>query len=213
MLDPVWDLFTRSVFPLPSTPGLFNLYDDRNEALDRPDAAAIRRENLRRYLACYVTLPRVLLLAEAPGPRGCRFSGVPFTSEAQLVDPDFPISGLPSGLDGIPHAEYSGKIYWRVLKPYWPHFFTWNSVPFHPHKPGRPLSVRNPTNREVLAWTDVLAEFVALMEPERILAIGRKAEFALSKIGAAHTYVRHPSQGGAALFEEGVRKAFADVVV
>ncbi len=211
LLEPVWDLFTEKIFPAPSQPNLFNLYRDRIDTLDLPDAPAIRRGNLYRYLASYEKRPRVLLLAEAPGPRGCRFSGVPFTSEMQLQDPDFPIEGRMSGNSGAPYTEYSGKIYWRVLRPYWPHFFTWNSVPFHPHRPGQPLSIRNPLNSEVALWTDVLRELLHLLQPERILAIGRKAEYALSKVGAEHVYVRHPSQGGANHFAKGIHEAFEGI--
>lgn len=211
LLEPVWNLISERVFPAPSEHNLFNLYGDRTDALDLPDAPAIRRDNLYRYLASYEVRPRVLLLAEAPGPRGCRFSGVPFTSEMQLLDPGFPFDGQVSGNGEKPYTEYSGKIYWRVLRPYWPHFFTWNSVPFHPHHPGHPLSIRNPLNSEVAVWTEVLRELLHQLQPERILAIGRKAEYALSKIGAEHTYVRHPSQGGANEFARGVQDAFAEI--
>jgi uracil-DNA glycosylase len=199
------------VFPVPPTPGLFNQYRDRDEALDLPDAPRIRQDNLYRYLSSFPKRPRVLLLAEAPGPRGCRFSGVPFTSEAQLLDPAFPIHGNRSSRGEAPYSEYSGRIYWRVMAPYFPHFLTWGSVPFHPHHPGKPLSIRNPTNREVATWTDVVAELIRLLQPERVMAIGRKAEFALTKLGAAHTYVRHPSQGGAGHFEAGITKAFLEM--
>src|SRR5690554_885232 len=105
LLEPVWNLLEREVFSAPSTDRLFNLYRDVNEDLDRPDAAEIRRTNLYRYLERYQSFPPVLLLAEAPGPRGCRFSGVPFVSEAQLLDDTFPIDGYQSSARETPHAE------------------------------------------------------------------------------------------------------------
>jgi len=206
LLDPLWDLFDQTIFSIPSSDGLFNLYRDFDDALDRPDAVAIRRANLRNYLARYTEAPRIFLLAEAPGPRGCRFSGVPFTSQAQLLDGSFPIAGRQSSLRDKPHSEYSGGIYWRVLKPFFPHFFTWNTVPFHPHKPGKPLSIRNPSQREVTLFTDVLAEVLRILQPDVCLAIGRKAEYALQRLDVPCTYVRHPSQGGAVLFESGIRQ-------
>jgi uracil-DNA glycosylase len=204
----VWRLFEDAVFPAPSTDGLFNPYRDRHEAFDLPDAPAIRRANLRSYLGCYAAPPPAFLLAEAPGPWGCRFSGVPLVSEAQLVDDAFPIDGQPSSTREAPHAEYSAGIYWRVLQPYFPQFFTWNSVPYHPHRPGEPLSIRNPSNREVAAYADVLTALLRLLQPRLVLAVGRKAEHALRKAGAEGIYVRHPSQGGARHFEAGVRAAF-----
>ena len=206
----VWAAFERRLFPVPSSDRLFNLYRDRHPELDRPEAPAIRRRNLWRYLAAYETPPTVFLLAEAPGPWGCRFSGVPLTSEAQLLDPDFPLAGEASGRAERPHREYSARIYWRVMRPYFPRFFTWSTVPLHPHRPGAPLSIRTPTQREVRDWLPLVADLIEALKPAQVIAIGRKAEFALQSLGIPCTYVRHPSQGGARLFEAGVRALLGD---
>ncbi len=204
LLRDLWAVLEEHVFPRPSTEELFNPYRDRNEAVDLPDAPAIRRQNLRSYLACYETLPPPLLVAEAPGPWGCRFCGVPLASEAKLVDTAFPIHGRPSGTHETPHKEYSAGIYWRVLRPYFPHFFTWNSVPLHPHPAGEPLAIRTPRRSEVQTFEPALAGLVEALRPEHVAAVGRKAERALREIGVGCTYVRHPSQGGARMFEAGV---------
>lgn len=46
----------------------------------------VRRNNLRLYLNQISQLrPKVLLVGEAPGYHGCRFTGVPFTSEYILL--------------------------------------------------------------------------------------------------------------------------------
>ncbi|WP_457652914.1 uracil-DNA glycosylase [Rhodocaloribacter sp.] len=211
LLEPVWQRLERELFPVPSREDLWNPYRDRSDGLDRADAVAVRRANLRNYLAAYAERPPVFLLAEAPGPWGCRFSGVPLTSEAQLVDPAFPLDGAQSSLNETPYREYSAGIYWRVLGPYFPRFFTWNAVPLHPHRPGEPLTIRNPAHREVAAFGGLLAGLLDLLRPERILAVGRKAEYALAKVGAEAIYVRHPSQGGARKFEEGVRAVFSEM--
>lgn len=205
LLDDVWTLLETRVFPEPSTEELFNPYRDRRNDIDQPDAPQIRRANLRSYLACYTERPPLFLLAEAPGPWGCRFSGVPLVSESQLADEAFPIDGRPTSREDTPHREYSASIYWRVLQPVFPHFFTWNSVPLHPHPPGEPLSIRNPRRREVARFEGVLRALLDLLRPERVLAVGRKAERALQEVDATCTYVRHPSQGGAKKFEAGVR--------
>ncbi len=205
LLTDVYALFEDTLFRMPSQERLFNPYTDRHDGFDLPDAPAIRRENLKNYLACYARRPPLFLVAEAPGPWGCRFSGVPFVSEAKLVDPGFPIHGRPSGTQAALHREYSAGIYWRALGPYFPQFFTWNSVPLHPHRAGEPLSIRTPTRREVAAFEDVLGALVRLLDPARTVAVGRKAERALERLGVPNTYVRHPSQGGARLFERGVR--------
>jgi len=207
-LQPVYDLFQQHLFDVASSGSLFNLYGDRVDHLDVDDAASIRQENLRAYLAAYDDEPPLFLLAEAPGPWGCRFSGVPITAEAQLVDPDFPIDGAPTSREPEPHTEYSAGIFWRVLQPVFPHFFVWNSVPLHPHDPGEPLSIRNPRRSEVRTWERLTSELLDLLQPERIVGIGRKAERAVKEIGVDVTYVRHPSQGGATKFTHGI----ADIV-
>ena len=150
-------------------------------------------------------MPPLFVLAEAPGPWGCRFTGVPITSEEQLVDPSFPHSGEQTSRREQPHKEYSASIYWRVLAPYSKHLLTWNTVPFHPFKPGKPMSIRTPRVSEIKRFTPLLAQMLDILKPDRMVAIGRKAERAYSLVGCQATYVRHPSQGGALLFEKGMR--------
>lgn len=208
LLKKVWETLNEEVFPVESTHRLFNQYRDQNEELDLPNAPEIRRRNLKAYLSAYRERPRVFLLAEAPGPWGCRFSGVPITSEAQLLDPDFPVHGQRSSSSGDPHTEYSANIHWGVLASYFPHFLTWNTVPFHPHKDD-PLSIRTPTNREIDRFGSVTDSFLKTIEPKYVVAVGRKAERTLQRLGVESIYVRHPSQGGANLFRTGIRDVLA----
>lgn len=211
MLPTVWALFENHIFPAPSSDELFNPYSDRRNDLDVPDASTLRRENLRRYLRCFDTAPPLFLLLEAPGPWGCRFSGVPVTSEAQLTDADFPIDGTATSQEEVPITEYSASIFWRVLRPYFPQFFVWNSLPLHPHDPGEPLSIRTPRRSEVQVWHDVLADLLAELAPERTVGVGRKGERALEAVDADPTYVRHPSQGGAKKFEAGMETIVSEM--
>jgi len=204
MLPAVWDLFETHVFPAPSTEECFNPYRDRRNDLDVPDAPTHRRDNLRAYLSCFDTAPPLFLLLEAPGPWGCRFSGVPVTSEAQLTDPDFPIAGTATSQKDVPITEYSASIFWRVLRPVFPHFFVWNSLPLHPHDRDDPLSIRTPRRSEVRDWHEFLRALLDVLAPERTVGVGRKGERALDEVGADPTYVRHPSQGGANKFEAGI---------
>ena len=197
-------LVEQHLFPVEAPPRQFNPYAECNTELDRPDAPALRRQNLRQYFDAFEKQPPLFLLAEAPGPWGCRFSGVPLVSEAQLVDPAFPLDGQPSSTKEAPHTEYSASIFWRVMQPLFPHFFVWNSVPFHPHDADEPLSIRNPTRGEVRVWSSLLEQVLAVLAPARVVAVGRKAERALDEIGVTSTYVRHPSQGGAKKFEAGM---------
>ncbi len=212
MLHDVWALFDEHVFPAPSTDERFNPYRDRREALDVPDAPRLRRENLRAYLRAYDTAPPLFLLLEAPGPWGCRFSGVPITSEAQLTDPDFPIHGRQTSREDAPHTEYSASIFWRVLRSHFPQqFFVWNSLPLHPHDPDEPLSIRTPRRTEVREWKSLLIDLLDTLAPTHIVGVGRKAERALNEAGADPIYVRHPSQGGAKKFEAGMNDLLNDL--
>ena len=195
----------EALFDQPPSDGLFNPYDQVDSDRDRPHANLLRRENLSRYLRERTRLPRIFVLAEAPGPWGCRFTGVPITSEEQLVDAAFPHGGRQTSNRDQPHKEYSASIYWRVLAPYAMDLMTWNTVPMHPFKPGKPMSIRTPRISEIKRFTPLIARMLDILEPERIVAIGRKAEKALTLLGVESTYVRHPSQGGALLFEEGMR--------
>lgn len=206
-LECAWESIAGVVFPRKSSSDLFNPYADRVVGLDRTDAVDVRRDNLRRYLAAYRVPPPLFLLAEAPGPWGCRFSGVPITAEAQLLDADFPLDGRRTSSAGGPHSEYSAGIFWRILQPFFPHFIVWNSVPLHPHQPREPLSIRTPRVAELREFAPLASKLVSILRPEVVLAVGRKAERVLAEEGVPCTYVRHPSQGGATLFEEGVRAA------
>ena len=204
LLSELWHMIDKNIFTTPSKPDLFNLYRDEHPEFDQPGAAALRRANLRTYLAQFKKPPRIFILAEAPGPWGCRFSGVPVTSERQFVDADFPINGHRTSLKEDPLAEYTARIYWRVLQYAFPNFLTWNTVPLHPHRIGEPMSIRTPRTREVRAFLPLLRSMLSMLQPEYVLAMGRTAERALSWIDWPSIYVRHPSQGGAKIFEQGV---------
>jgi uracil-DNA glycosylase len=138
--------------------------------------AALRRARLDAYLSARRE-SRWLLVGEAPGYRGARVSGIPFTSERQLT--------------GAGPAEATATIVHRALAELGiaEQVLLWNVVPTHP---GTATSNRRPTAVEVTAGR-VFAE--ELMPGRRLVAVGRVAHDAL---GGA--YVRHPSHGGAAAF-------------
>lgn len=137
------------IFDIPSTPILFNYYRDIVPDLDLENGAEIRRNNLLNMISCYKQFPSYLLLGEAAGWKGCRFSGIPFTGENLLIRLDFAAQGHKSSLADKPYTENSGTIFWRNLKLYYPNFFVWNTVPFHPHLPENYLSNRTPTREEI----------------------------------------------------------------
>jgi hypothetical protein len=150
------------------------------------DSPALRGR-LGRYLEAHRDA-RVVLVGEAAGYRGARVSGIPFTSERQLT--------------GSGPAEATATIVHRVLARLGieEEVLFWNVVPTHP---GDATSNRRPTRSEVQAAAPFLDELTRDRIP---IAVGRLAAAALDA-----PYVRHPSHGGAAEFEQGLRRAFATI--
>ncbi len=132
------------------------------------------------YLAARSGAP-LLLVGEAPGYRGARISGLPFTSERQLT--------------GCGPAEATATIVHRVLAELGltDDVLLWNVVPTHP---GTATSNRRPTAGEVEQGLVFVEE---LARDRRVVAVGRLAATALGL-----EYVRHPSHGGVADFREGL---------
>lgn len=184
-------------------------------ASDGPAGNAIRRANLRRALEYAHDLePKVLLVGEAPGYLGARRTGVPFTSERLLlagVDPPG-LFGVARGFtcatdDGRIAAEQTATIVWRELRALGVVAVGWNAYPFHPHRPGNPQSNRPPRAREVREGQVFLAQMRAFFPTSSVIAMGNTANRALTLLDIPHTKVRHPAQGGARLFAEGLRAA------
>jgi hypothetical protein len=209
VIDDVLKLFEEKIFLASLKDGpLFNQYNDKNLEIDLLDADEIRQENLRIYLRSFSERPSVIVIGEAPGWRGCRFSGVPFTSEFQLCDGDLPFIGNQSSASETPYKENTATIFWKLMGNYHPQFFAWNCIPFHPHKSDNLLSNRTPTTGEIITYLALLSEIVSLLQPSQIVAVGKSAERALRKIDMPATYVRHPSHGGAIEFRAGMKKVF-----
>ncbi len=208
LLDDVWALLEEKVFPTPSSSLLFNQYTNNELATDLPNGDHIRRKNLLGYLRSFYERPSILVVGEAPGWRGCRFSGVPFTSESQLSRDALPFDGQQSSLRTSPYEESTATIFWRQLLPYHPRFIAWNALPYHPHKQGNSLSNRTPNQQEISAYADLLSALVQLLKPNQIIAVGRSAEHAMGIMQMPAIYIRHPAHGGASSFRTGIQHLF-----
>jgi uracil-DNA glycosylase len=167
--------------------------DERPE-LDRPGAAGIRAENLRRYLQARIRVP-LLLVGEAAGYRGCRFSGIAFTSERSLPR-DRWSSRNPRGWQEPSATIVHGALRELGLEE---QALLWNAVPLHAAGP-HPLSNRMPTAGELLEGVRWLERLIALIRPGHLLAIGRTAGRALPDVPV----LRHPANAGATLFRAGL---------
>jgi hypothetical protein len=202
------EFFQEKLFPIQSREILLNPYSYQHPTTDQPNAIKIRQGNLLNYLLHFEDKPRYLIVGEAPGPWGCRFSGVPFTSERQLAQGELPFAGVPTSIHNPPVAERSATIFWDALKPYHQDFLVWNSIPLLPHKPGDRQSLRPPKRSEIGEFRFVLAFMIGHIQPETILAVGRRAEEALHMLEQPCHYVRHPSHGGKGEFIKALVKFF-----
>ena len=186
--------------------GTFNLFRDEDAALDAEGAAARRRANLLAYLESRRAAD-VVAFGEAAGYQGARWSGIAFTSERDLDawgEPYARSSRRPEGW-----SEPSGTIVHRVLGELGAEgrVLLWNTVPTHPHRPGEPLTNRRPTKSETAAGVVYALQLIALVRPRIVVAVGRVAEASLGEAGVRPVqYVRHPANGGGAIFEREMRR-------
>ena len=208
-LKSLWDYFEQEIFNIESSDIFWNPYNGENPELDITNGYLIRRNNLKNYLHQFTEFPEYMLIGEAPGPWGCRFSGLAFTSERQLVEGSLPFTGEQSSTFTPPVVERSGTVLWGILKPYHPNFFVWNSIPFHPTDPGKPLSIRTPRKSELNQYSYILQGIIEIIKPRSLIAIGRKAEQSLEYLGFQCVYVRHPSRGGANEFRAEIAEIFS----
>jgi uracil-DNA glycosylase family 4 len=157
---------------------------------------------------------RLVLIAEAPGFRGAKFSGIAMTSERILMDhqPKVPSSAVFDGeksrtsleaLMPLGFIEPTASITWSLLlslglKP--SEFVLWNSFPCHPFKGTNPLTNRAPTPAELASCAHVLPLMLELFDTAQVVAVGRVAQRALASLGLEVPNVRHPAMGGATAF-------------
>lgn len=180
-------------------------------------ANALRRANLGRALAhACAAQPRMLLVAEAPGYRGARRTGVPFTSDDLLlrgVDPPG-VFGTQRGYvlaaeDGQISREQTATIVWRELSRLNLLAVGWNAFPLHPHRPDAPRTNRTPRTSELRAGLRYLARVRALFPGLPVVAMGNSAARVLTWLDVPHHKLRHPAQGGAVQFAQGLQALVA----
>ncbi len=208
---------------------VFNPWRDHDERDHAPRRAAprTRLENMAAYLEARRTSARVMLLGEAPSHRGCRFTGIAFCSEVELVHKRDLVARKQLALTSIdaaqkPMRERSAAVIWDELERGGcaHQVVLWNAFPWHPYRdaaggktamtePCGPSSNRKPTRPEVeqgrVALDALLGCFTHRLE---IFAVGKVAEDALARWDEARCagYIRHPAQGGESRFRAQFRE-------
>lgn len=205
-MDNFINQLTNSVPP----PNVYNQY------AQGPEANKQRRHNLRQYFRQMKALqPRVLLIGEAPGYRGCRLTGVPFVSPIILQN------GV-KGVDLFGHAhgykpvkerpslwkEATATMVWEAIASLTAVPLLWNAFPFHPHQPDKPQSNRPPTKLELELGRPFILQLLKIYPINAIIAVGNKADNALEAIPIPHNKIRHPSHGGKNDFLRGLQDYF-----
>lgn len=210
---------------------VFNPWKDYDIEYDMDCSAADkRREYLEGFLKLRLGKAKMILIAEAVGYQGGRFSGIPLVSERLLLGHNKEISpSIFIESDGIkrtssPNCKYfkyktqsvhgfsepTATIIWdTVLKnnvsPY--DIATWNTFPFHPFNKSKGLlSNRTPREEEIKQGQDLLMKFIKLFPDAQVVAVGRIAQRTLKKMEVDCLHVPHPSNGGANDFKEGFQE-------
>lgn len=205
------DGFIERLAAVATGPGCTNFFD-----YAEPENAQ-RRRNLAVYLQEMLDRsPKVLLVGEAPGFRGMRITGVPFTNRTMLEGPanSFGLFGpgkgyvLPPDAAGIP-AEPTATVMWDVLAELEFLPVLWSACPWHTHVPGRPLSNRTPKPAEAALGTPFWQSLTELFPIQTVVAVGNVAHRSLQGTGLDVPKIRHPAHGGRSGFKRGLEELLA----
>ena len=104
-------------------------------------------------------------------------------------------------------TETSATIVWKTLYQLrlQDEVVLWNALQMHPHRPGEPWSNRTPTKAELVHGRAGLKLLIEAFPAARLVAIGKKAAELLEEAGVeVAATVRHPANGGAREFADGM---------
>jgi uracil-DNA glycosylase len=191
-----------SVLAIPSTAVAMNFYlaESDGDGGFRTSAAE-RCDRLLAHLG-RVDGGDLVVVGEAPGWKGARQSGVPFTS-AKTVG----LEGSSEASATIMHGMLSSLgISDRTL--------LWNAFPLHPHDAGLPRTNRTPTKEELDSG---LAPLRLAVAGRRIICVGNPARRSVARllsievpnvgdvtVTSSAVALRHPANGGAPEFRLGL---------
>ncbi|MFE8073311.1 uracil-DNA glycosylase [Marinobacteraceae bacterium S3BR75-40.1] len=193
--------FVRRLTRRPHSDTVYNPYRSRRRA-----------NNLLCYLEAMVALGDcpLLLVGEAPGYKGCRQTGLPFSSGRLLSEAPHPFLQQLREQLWIPsqEAENTASMVWEALADYPGVPLFWNAFPFHPHPAGNPRGNRAPRRSEIEDGGRYLRHLVELFQPRAIAGVGRAGESCARMLFPEREipYLRHPSYGGKREFLAGLGK-------
>lgn len=208
MRDPAVSAFVDRLAAVEMGPDSTNFFDHA------VPANGLRRRNLELYLQEMLDRrPKVLLVGEAPGFRGMRITGVPFTNRTILGGPanSFGLFGpgkgyvLPPEAAGVP-AEPTATVLWQVLAELDFLPLLWSAFPWHSHRPGLPQTNRTPRPSETKLGTPFWQELSELFGIETLVAVGNVAQHSLKRVGLDVPKIRHPAHGGREGFKQGLQE-------
>lgn len=188
--------------------GLFNPWRDHCQHDAADNGPGQKLERLSAHLACDA---QFILVGEAPGYQGCRYSGIAFTSERLLGEGAIPrIPALQNRLSTrrLPFSEPSATIVWKTLYRLGiaERTILWNAMQLHPHRPDNVWSNRTPTPDEIMLGAPAMRMLKEAFPKAQIVAVGKKAEGLLLGMGIKTAgAVRHPANGGATEFSRGLQ--------
>lgn len=191
----------------PSSRAVWNPYRD-------PDLLHNLRVYLT-YLLCHH--PDVLIVGEAPGYRGCRLTGIPFTSGTVIQRARhvmFRELGSALKLDHVV-SESTATALWNTLGENRPVPILWNAFPFHPHQRARRESNRRPHAAELAEGQPYLKLLYDLFQPRRLCGLGRVGQRALHAAfpDVKMMAIRHPAHGGQQAYLKGMARLGGDTSI
>lgn len=190
---------------------VFNPYSDVCSVHDKPNAAAIRRKNLRDYFKVLITNGTdTIWMGRDLGYLGGRRTGMALTDEYHLPNVPLVYEGFtPSRATyGTPIKERTATEIWTLLRELREPPLLWNVFQFHPHETSNPFSNRKFTSRELKETDEINAALISWLKIKKIVAIGGDAVAYAEQFGLRVIAVRHPSYGGTADFRQGIRTAY-----
>jgi hypothetical protein len=230
------DQFIAQLRGCAATKSVANPYNCYELGIDAtPDVSHQRRLQLAAYLRHRLETAQVILVAEAPGYQGARFSGLAMTSERLLSGSmnfvtEQDILGQVGLFERTSHinaslyhtvrqrgfTEPTATVVWQELMATGQarNVVLWNTFPFHPHRAANRLSNRRPNAAGIAASADILVSLRALFAQDcQLVAVGNIARDYLQELGVQATVLRHPANGGAADFRAQFRQlvGFADL--